>query len=136
VPEPTPRSHAYLAALPHDPGRRRRRVGRSVEDDGHTFSMLDERVAVGSVEERLDELPATTRVQRWALRPCATTCGACAASWPSARCREAQGAAVDRIAESRAEAIRRLEGRCARGGGSADLAGLALMLRQLRALAG
>jgi glutamate dehydrogenase len=143
VPEPIARSHAYLSALARSPDviAAAEAVGRSVEDVGRTFSALEERVALGWVEERLDELPVTTRVQRWALQALRDDVWRVRRDLAQRTLQEAPGApveeAVERLVTERAEAIRRLDGlaRTLAVEGAADLAGLTLMLRQLRALA-
>jgi glutamate dehydrogenase len=144
VPEATAREHAYLPALAQAPDvlAAAGAVGRSVEDVGRTFSMLQERIALGWVEERLDALPLSTRVQRWALQALRDDLWRVRRDIAQRALEEAPDAdvarAVDRFIESRAEAIRRLDGlaRTLALEGAADLAGLTLMLRQLRALVG
>ena len=141
VPEDLARAHAYLPALSYAPDviAAAEAVGRSVEDAGHAFSLLGAgRMQIAWIQGQLDELPTTTRVQRWALQALRDDL------W-RARRELAQRAleqspdesvedAIDAFVESRREPIRRLESlaRTLAGEGGADLAGLTLAVRQLR----
>jgi glutamate dehydrogenase len=144
VPEPMARSHAFLPALARAPDviAVAAAVGRSVEDAGRAFSLLDERAQIGWLEGQLDELPLRTRLQRWAVQALRDDLGHARSALAGSALEAAPDApvpeAVDRFVEAQAEAIRRLESfsRSLAVEGSPDLAGLTLAVRQLRALAG
>jgi glutamate dehydrogenase len=144
VPEAIARSHAYLAALAHAPDviAAAQAVGRSVEDVGRAFSLLEERVALAWVEQHLSELPVSTRTQRWALQALRDDLWRARRDLAQRALQDAPDVpveeAVDRFVEAHGEAIRRLESlaRTLAVEGGADLAGLTLMVRQLRTLAG
>jgi glutamate dehydrogenase len=70
IPEGMARSRAYLPGLARAPDviAVAAAVGRSVEEAGRAFSLLDERAQIGWLEAQLDELPVRTRLQRWALQ--------------------------------------------------------------------
>ena len=94
------------------------------------------------VQGQLDALPVSTRVQRWALqalrddlwRARRELAQRALAESPDAPVEEA----IDAFVESRQEALGRLNSlaRTLAGEDAADLAGLTLAVRQLRALAG
>jgi glutamate dehydrogenase len=138
------RSHAYLPALAYAPDvvAAAQAVGRSVEDAGKASSLLEDRVQIAWVQEQLDALPVTTRVQRWAQQALRDDLWRARRELAQRALAEAPEApveeAIDAFVESRQEAMRRLDAlaRTLAGEGGADLAGLTLAVRQLRALAG
>ena len=69
-PRPDGHAHAYLTALGYAPDviSAAGAVGRSVEDAGMAFVLLEDRVQIAWIEEQLDALPVSTRMQRWALQ--------------------------------------------------------------------
>jgi glutamate dehydrogenase len=144
APEDLARSHAYLSALAYAPDviAAAQAVGRSVEEAGEAFSLLEDRVQIGWIQGQLDALPVATRVQRWALqalrddlwRARRELAQRALQESPQATVREA----IEAFVAGRHEAMRRLEGlaRTLAGEGGADLAGVTLAVRQLRGLAG
>ena len=70
VPDEMAHAHAYLPALGYAPDviAAAGSVGRSVEDAGMAFVLLEDRVQIAWIEEQLDALPVSTRMQRWALQ--------------------------------------------------------------------
>jgi glutamate dehydrogenase len=138
------RSHAYLPDLAYAPDviAAAQAVGRSVEDAGHAFSLLEERMQIAWVQDQLDVLPVSTRVQRWALQALRDDLWRARRELAQRALQESAGAdveeAIEAFVDSRRDAMRRLEGltRTLAGEGGADLAGLTLAVRQLRALAG
>jgi glutamate dehydrogenase len=144
VPEDVARAYAYLPLLSYAPDvvAAAQAVGRPVEDVGLAFSLMEDRVQIGWVQEQLDALPVSTRMQRWALQALRDDLWRARRELAQRALGEAPGApvpeAVDRFVEARPDAMRRLEGfaRTLAVEGAADLAGLTLAVRQLRALAG
>jgi glutamate dehydrogenase len=144
APRDLARSHAYLPALAYAPDvvAAARAVGRTVEDAGKAFSLLEDRVQIAWVQDQLDALPVTTRVQRWALQALRDDLWRARRELAQRALSESPGAtveeAIDAFVDSRQEPLRRLDAlaRTLAGEGGADLAGLTLAVRQLRALAG
>ena len=70
VPEAIARRHAFQAELVHGPDiiSIARETGRPVEEIARTFFLLGERLEIDWLEFRLEELPATTKWQRWAVQ--------------------------------------------------------------------
>jgi glutamate dehydrogenase len=138
------RSHSYLPALSYAPDvvAAAQAVDRSVEDAGKAFSLLEDRVQIAWVQEQLDALPVSTRVQRWALQALRDDLWRARRELAQRALAESAGApveeAIDAFVESRQEAMRRLDSlaRTLAGEGGADLAGLTLAVRQLRGLGG
>jgi glutamate dehydrogenase len=143
VPEEMARAYAYLPVLSYAPDviGAAQTAGRPVEDVGMAFSLLEDRLQIGWIQEQLDELPANTRMQRWALQALRDDLWRARRELAERALGEAPGVpvadAIERFVEGRPEAIRRLDGfaRTLAVEGSADLAGLTLAVRQLRALA-
>jgi glutamate dehydrogenase len=144
APEDLARSHAYLPALAYAPDviTAAQAVGRSVEEAGQAFSLLEDRVQLAWVQDQLDALPVSTRVQRWALQALRDDLWRARRELAQRALQEHADApveeAIEAFVESRHEPLRRLEGlaRTLAGEGGADLAGVTLAVRQLRALAG
>ena len=143
VPEELARSLAYLPGMAHAPDviSASQALGRSVEDVGRTFSLLEDRAGIAWIEEQLGELPVSTRMQRWALQALRDDLWRARRDLAQRALEESPGApvpeAVEAFVEARPDAMRRLAGlaRTMAGEGGADLAGLTLAVRQLRALA-
>jgi glutamate dehydrogenase len=143
VPEGLAHEHAYLPALAYAPDviAAASSVGRSVEDAGMTFVLLEDRVQIGWIEEQLNALPVSTRMQRWALQALRDDLWSARRELACVALAAAPGApvqdAVDAFVEAHPEALQRLAelARTMAGEGGADLAGLTLAVRQLRALA-
>ncbi len=144
VPADLAHAHAYLPVLGYAPDviAASQAVGRTVEDAGQTFALLEERLQIGWIEEQLEGLPVSTRMQRWALQALRDDLWRARRELACRALREAPGApvedAVDAFVGAHPEALRRLSdlARTMAGEGGADLAGLTLAVRQLRALAG
>ena len=143
VPKELARSHAYLSSLAYAPDviAAAQAVERPVEDVGRAFALIADRLQIGWLEEQLDELPATTRMQRWALQALRDDLWRARRELAQRALGQAPGVsvteAVERFVDARPDAMRRLEGfaRTLSVEGAADLAGLTLAVRQLRALA-
>jgi glutamate dehydrogenase len=143
VPEEVARAYAYLPVLAYAPDiiAAARAVDRPVEQVGVAFALMEDRVQIGWIQEQLDELPASTRMQRWAVQALRDDLWHARRELVERALGEAPGAAVevavDRFVDERPDAMRRLEGfaRTISVEGTADLAGLTLVVRQLRALA-
>jgi glutamate dehydrogenase len=143
VPDELAHAHAYLPALAYAPDviAAAQTVGRSVEDTGRAASLLEDRLQIAWIEEQLDALPVSTRMQRWALQALRDDL------WRARRelaCGALSGAAgapvedaVDAFVAAHPDALGRIAGlaRTMASEGGADLAGLTLAVRQLRALA-
>jgi glutamate dehydrogenase len=106
-----------------------------------TFVALEDRLQIGWIEAQLDALPVSTRMQRWALQALRDDLWRARRELAQRALGEAPGAApkdaIERFVEGRPDAIRRLQSfaRTLTVEGSTDLAGLTLVVRQLRALA-
>jgi glutamate dehydrogenase len=143
VPEALAHAHAYLPGLAYAPDviAAAQTVGRTVEDAGMTFVLLEDRLQIGWIEEQLNELPVSTRMQRWALQALRDDLWSARRELACGALREAPGASVEDAVEAfvaaHPDAMARLAGlaRTMAGEGGADLAGLTLAVRQLRALA-
>ena len=142
VPEPVARAHALRPELIHAPNvvAVAAASGRSVEDVARVFLAVGERVELDRLEAELSGLPVGGRMQRWALQ--AVREDAREARREIARCALEDLSdgdveqAVERFLDSREEICRRLSAfmRTLAREGTADMAGLALAVRQLRAL--
>jgi glutamate dehydrogenase len=106
-----------------------------------TFVLLEDRVQIGWIEEQLNALPVSTRMQRWALQALRDDLWSARRELACVALSQAPGApveeAVERFVEAHPDALERLAdlARTMAGEGGADLAGLTLAVRQLRALA-
>jgi glutamate dehydrogenase len=115
-------------------------TGRSVQDVARVFVAVGERLPLNELEEALGGLPATRRMERWALQ--ATREDARWARWDIAEHALAASpgaeplAALDSFLAAHHEECRRLNAfmRTLSREGTTDLAGLALAVRQLRSL--
>ena len=117
------------------------RSGAGSRTSGRTFSLLEDRAGIAWIEEQLGELPVSTRMQRWALQALRDDLWRARRDLAAARAggvaRRAGARGASRLRGGAPDAMRRLAGlaRTMAGEGGADLAGLTLAVRQLRALA-
>jgi glutamate dehydrogenase len=145
VPEDVARRHAFQAELVHGPDiiSVARASGRSVLEVARAFFLLGERLDLDWLEFRLEELPAATRWQRWAVQSMEDDVFLVRRQLAEKVIQEAaSGDAVDDAVEAflarRAEPYARLQ-RFLRGlamEGVTDIAQLTVALRQIRALVG
>jgi glutamate dehydrogenase len=144
VPEPIARRHAYQSELVHGPDivSVARTSMRPVADVARLFFLLGERLDIDWLEFRLEELPATTKWQRWAVQSMEDDVFLVRRQLADRVIAESDGApveeGVERFLEGRAERVARLERFMKRlaSEGMTDLAQLTVALRQIRALAG
>ncbi|MGZ4275120.1 MAG: NAD-glutamate dehydrogenase [Solirubrobacteraceae bacterium] len=142
VPQPLVEAHAALPALAHarDVIAVARATGRSVEDAGRAFALLEDAVGLDEIEDQIAALPVGTRMQRWALQAVRDDVWRVRRDMAERALSESPDApvpeAVDAFVAARPAALARLErfSRTLAGEGAADLAGLTLAVRQLRAL--
>jgi glutamate dehydrogenase len=143
VPETLAQAHALAPDLAFAPDvlAVAGECGRELEDVGLAFALLGDRLRFGWLEAELDELPASQRVQRWAVQALrddaraarrALVAGAFRLS-PDATPRAAVDALVERNRE-RAEHLASVMRSLSVDG--AELAGLMVVVRELRAVAG
>ena len=143
VPEDMANSHSLRLGLVHAPAVAAvaRATGRSVADVARVFVAIGERLPLNELEEALGALPASRRMERWALQ--AAREDARRARWDIAE-RALEGPqggdpeeALDAFLAAHSEECRRLGAfmRTLSREGETDLAGLALAVRQLRELA-
>jgi glutamate dehydrogenase len=143
VPEELARAHAYLPALAYAPDviSAAASVGRSRRGRRLAFSLLEDRVQIAWIEEQLDELPVSTRMQRWALQALRDDLWRARRELACKALNERPGRsvedAVERFVEAHPDAMRgcRASPERSPSRAAADLAGLTLAVRQLRALA-
>ena len=143
VPSDLARRHAFQGELVHGPDiiSVAHATGRSVLEVARGFFLLGERLQIDWLEQRLEELPAGTRWQRWAQQSMEDDLFNAAAPGGRSRCWRTRAArpideAVDAFLEAHGEAFGRLE-RFMRGlamEGVTDLAQLTVALRQIRSL--
>ncbi|HET6505771.1 MAG TPA: NAD-glutamate dehydrogenase domain-containing protein [Baekduia sp.] len=145
VPDEVARRHAFQRALRHAPDIVA--VAQSVRRDevevAAAFFDLGERLGLEWLENEVLDLPAGTRVQRWAQQALLDDVLDARRVLSEQALREAPsdlapGEAVDAFLDARSSALRRLESvsRALRVEGTGDLAGLTLAIRHLRGLAG
>jgi glutamate dehydrogenase len=144
VPEPLARRHAFQGELVHGPDiiSVARDSDRPVEDVARTFFLLGERLEIDWLEFRLEEMPAATKWQRWAIQSMEDDVFLVRRQLAERVIAEGGTApveeAVDRFLERRAERVARLQ-RFMKGlatEGVTDLAQLTVALRQIRAVVG
>jgi glutamate dehydrogenase len=113
--------------------------GRDLADVGLAFALLGDRLRFGWLETELDELPASQRVQRWAVQALRDDARAARRSLVAAALDAAPGlepeAAIERFVEHNAARTAHLAAvmRSLSVDGS-ELAGLMVVVRELRAL--
>jgi glutamate dehydrogenase len=142
VPEGLAAAHALRPALVHAPSviAVADATKRKVEDVARAFVAVGERLPLDDLEAELDAIPATRRMERWALQ--AVREDARRARREIAERALAEGAggdpedAVERFLTGHVEDCRRLGAfmRTLSREGTTDMAGLALAVRQLRSL--
>jgi glutamate dehydrogenase len=144
VPEQLATAHSLRPGLVHAPAVTAvaAATGRSVADVARVFVATGERLPLNELEEALATIPATRRMERWALQ--AAREDARRARWDIAEHALASAAdggdpvdALDAFLVSHSEECRRLGAfmRTLSREGTTDMAGLALAVRQLRELA-
>ena len=118
-------------------------TGRSVEDVAAVFFEVGERLRLEWLERAIDDLPATTRLHRWAVQAIRDDVLGARAALARRALREGDGdgdaaQVVDAFLVSRHDLLGRLTAftRALAHDGQADLAGVSLAVRQLRVLAG
>ena len=145
VPEALAAAHARQGAMVHAPDivAVAKETGRTVEAVAAVFFDLGERLRLEWLEHAIDELPAGTRLQRWAVQAVRDDVLGARAALARRALREAGGSGdaaeiVGEFLQSRREVMGRLTAftRALAHEGRPDLAGLGLAVRQLRALAG
>jgi glutamate dehydrogenase len=142
VPEDIAAAHALRPELVHAPGvvAVAEAAGRSVEDAARVFFALGAELQVDWMEGELSRVPASTRVQRWALQAVRDDTLTARRELAEAALRESPRGdplvAVEQFLHAHAAGARRLESflRALAREGEPDLAGLTLAVRQLRAL--
>jgi glutamate dehydrogenase len=144
VPEAVARRHAFQAELVHGPDiiSVAHNRGRSVQEVARAFFLLGERLDIDWLEFRLEELPAASRWQRWAVQSMEDDIFLVRRQLAERVIEEAGGAPIDEAVEAfleqRAEPYARLQRfmRSLAMEGVNDLAQLTVALRQIRALVG
>jgi glutamate dehydrogenase len=143
VPEPIARRHAFQNELVHGPDiiSVARDSVRPVDEVARIFFLLGERLDIDWLEFRLEEMPATTKWQRWAVQSMEDDVFLVRRQIAERVIAEGAGVsvddAVDGFLDRRSERVARLE-RFMKGlatEGVTDLAQLTVALRQIRALA-
>jgi glutamate dehydrogenase len=142
VPQALAHAHSFQAALIHAPDvvSVAMETGRSLEEVGRAFFLIGESVRIEWLEREIDALPATTRMQRWAVQAVRDDVLRARRELAQRALQEAPEAgpaeAVEAFLESRRATRRRLSDftRALAGENAADLAGLSLAVRHLRAL--
>jgi glutamate dehydrogenase len=143
VPADLARAHALRGELAHAPDvtRAAALTGHSIEDAARVFGALGRELRVDWMERELDRVRSSTRMQRWALQAVREDASQAHREVTVHALREAAGQgpdeAVQRFLAERQDAARRLHAllRALGREGDADLAGLTLAVRGLRALA-
>jgi glutamate dehydrogenase len=145
VPEALARTHAYQRALRHAPDiiAVAQATGVEVVAVARAFFDLGERLGLEWLEQEVLNLPAGTRVQRWAQQALLDDVLEARRVLAQKALEEAPAgadphAAVERFLDAREAPRRRLAtvARALRSEGDGDLAGLTLAVRHLRGLAG
>jgi glutamate dehydrogenase len=141
VPEDIAHEHAFRGALEHAPdiGAIARLSGRRVEEVGRAFFKLGQTLQLAWLEHEIEGLPVGTRMQRWALHAVRDDVLAARRLVAERALAEALDApaeeAIDQYLDDHAAGVARLAAIMrALAGEGADLAGLTLAVRQLRAL--
>jgi glutamate dehydrogenase len=143
VPEELARRHAFQDELVHGPDiiSVSRATGRGVLEVARGFFLLGERLEIDWLEQRLQQQPAKTRWQRWAVRSMEDELYTIRREIVEAVLEQAGGRpieeAIDAFLEDRAGPYGRLQRflRSLAMEGVTDLSQLTVALRQLRALA-
>ena len=143
VPETLAQAHALTDDLSFAPDvlAVAAECGRDLEEVGLAFSLLGDRLRFGWLEAELEELTATQRVQRWAVQALRDDARRARRDLVASALGQAPDAtpeaAIERFVEHNASRARHLASvmRSLSVEG-ADLAGLMVVVRELRALAG
>jgi glutamate dehydrogenase len=143
VPEALARSHALIPQLIQGPDVLgvAALTGRSVADVASAFCAVGDQLRIDWLEEQLEELPAGSRTQGWAVQAVGEDALAArrelAERALTAYPDEAPPEAVDRFLDDHERAVRRLRAflRSLALEGVGDLAGVTLAVRHLRTLA-
>jgi glutamate dehydrogenase len=144
VPASLARTHAYQTALLHAPDivAVAQATSREVLDVAVAFFSLGEQLGLEWLEDQVLQLPAPTRVQRWAQQALIDDVLAARRSLSQRALEESPGVApdvaVERFLQEREAPRRRLAtvARALRSEANGDLAGLTLAVRHVRSLAG
>jgi glutamate dehydrogenase len=144
VPEPLAEAHALRPGLVHTPNvvAVATSTGRAVEDVARAFFTVGDLLPIDGLETELSELTANGRLQRWALQALREDAREVRREIAERALTKAPGArpedAVGLYLADHLEDCRRLETfmRTLSREGSADMAGIALAVRQLRSLPG
>jgi glutamate dehydrogenase len=142
VPEGLATAHALRPALVHAPSVTAVATAtqRAVEDVARVFVAVGERLPLNELEEAMAAIPATRRMERWALQAVREDARRARREIAARALNDAPdadpGEALLRFLAKHAEDCRRLDAfmRTLSREGSTDMAGLALAVRQLRAL--
>jgi glutamate dehydrogenase len=137
VPEAAARAHAVRPELVHAPDMVSVAgvSGRPIEDVARVFFEVGELLRLDWVQAELERIPATSRMQRWALQAVREDAFQVRRELAGAVLAEADGD-VARFLEDRADRVARLNAflRSLAREGDPDLAGLTLAVRQLRSI--
>jgi glutamate dehydrogenase len=143
VPQDVAHVHAFQPALIHAPDviAVAAETGRPLEEVARAFFLVGDSLRIEWLEREIDALPAATRLQRWAVHAVRDDVLRARRELVERALREAPREepvhdAVDRFLGARRAAAQRLEQfeRDLSGENGADLAGLSLAVRHLRAL--
>jgi glutamate dehydrogenase len=143
VPEPLARAHAMRPEQRYAPDMVwvSGATGRPIEEVAEVFFEVGASLRLDWMELELERVPATTRMQRWALQALREDAAQVRRELAGGVLAESTGGtaaeAVEAFLAERGDGLRRLEGflRSLSREGEPDLAGLTLAVRQLRALA-
>jgi glutamate dehydrogenase len=142
VPEPLARAHALRTELAHAPDMVQvaAATGRPIEDVARVFFAVGAELRLDWMEAELDQLPAASRMQRWALQAVREDAFRARRELAAGALAEADGRspedAVEHFLAERADQARRVHAflRSLAREGEPDLAGLTLAVRQLRGM--
>src|SRR3954463_15263855 len=143
APERLATAHALRPGLVHAPAVTAvaRTTGRGVEEVARVFVAIGERLPLHKPEDTLDALPATRRMERWALQAVREDARQARREIAEQALAETPDCSPEeallRFLSHHDEACRRLDAfmRTLSREGTADLSGIALAVRQLRSLA-
>ncbi len=144
VPEPLARAHALRPELRYAPDMVwvAGATGRPIEEVAEVFFAVGAELRLDWMEAELERVPATTRMQRWALQAvredAAQVRRELAGSVLAETAGDSAAEAVEAFLAERGDALRRLTSflRSLSREGEPDLAGLTLAVRQLRSIVG
>ncbi len=142
APDAVARAHVLRSDMIHGPNvvAVAASTGRPVEDVAHAFAVVGEQLGIGDLEAEINKLQVHGRMQRWARQAIREDAREARRVIVQQALASAGGRpadeAVDAFLAERREPSRRLAAfmRTLAREGSADLAGLALAVRQLRGL--